>query len=94
MKTVLATALSLACLSAAAEPDSRWFNAGETTDTKTYIQRGSLEQTMTEDGKPAATVIGMAVTASKTAVVENGMCPAMPAAARRASCAPPRWKAS
>ena len=56
MKTLLAIALSLACLSAAAEPDSRWFVAGETSDTKTYIQRGSLEQTTTEDGKPAATV--------------------------------------
>jgi len=71
MKTLLAVALSLACLSAAAEPDSRWFVAGETSDTKTYIQRGSLEQTTTEDGKPAATVIGMAVTTSKTAVVEK-----------------------
>lgn len=71
MKTVLAAALGLVCLSAAAAPDSRWFSAGETSDTKTYIQRGSLQQTMTEDGKPAATVIGMAVTNSNAAVVEK-----------------------
>ena len=71
MKTVVAAVLSLACAAAAADPDSRWFKAGETTDLKTDIQRGSLQQIVTPDGKPAATVIGMAVSTSNTAVVEK-----------------------
>ena len=71
MKIVVAALLSVVCGVAAADPDSRWFKAGETSDMKTYIQRGSLEQTVTPDGKPAATVIGMAVSTSNTAVVEK-----------------------
>jgi len=71
MKIAVAAILSALCAVALADPDSRWFNAGETADVKTYIQRGSLEQTITPDGKPAATVIGMAVSTSKAAVVEK-----------------------
>jgi hypothetical protein len=71
MKIAVAAILSAVCAVAHADPDSRWFNAGETADVKTYIQRGSLEQTITPDGKPAATVIGMAVSTSKAAVVEK-----------------------
>jgi hypothetical protein len=71
MKIAVAAILSAVCAVALADPDSRWFNAGETADVKTYIQRGSLEQTITPDGKPAATVIGMAVSTSKAAVVEK-----------------------
>jgi hypothetical protein len=71
MKIVVAVLLSFVCAVAVADPDSRWFKAGETTDMKTYIQRGSLEQTVTPDGRPAATVIGMAISTSNTAVVEK-----------------------
>ena len=71
MKSIVAAILSAVCAVALADPDSRWFSAGETADVKTYIQRGSLEQTITPDGKPAATVIGMAVSTSKAAVVEK-----------------------
>lgn len=71
MKLVIAIALAASSQAAVAGPDSRWFVAGETTDSKAYIQRGSLEQTVTEDGKPAATVIGMSVSTSKAAVVEK-----------------------
>ena len=47
MKIAVAAILSAVCAVALADPDSRWFNAGETADVKTYIQRGSLEQTIT-----------------------------------------------
>ncbi len=71
MKLPVALLLA-ACGQAVAEPDSRWFVAGETSEARMYIQRGSLEQTLTEDGKPAASVIGMSVSsATKTAVVER-----------------------
>lgn len=71
MKFLIAIALAASPFAAVAEPDSRWFVAGETNEIKAYIQRGSLEQTITEDGKPAATVIGMSVSSSKTTVVEK-----------------------
>lgn len=70
-KLALSLALAAACAAAVADPDDRWFMAGETNDLKTYIQRGSLEQTVTEGGKPAVSVIGMSVSATKTAVVER-----------------------
>ena len=71
MKSAIAIALCALCASTLAEPDSRWFSAGETNDMKAYIQRGSLEPTVTEDGKPAVTVIGMSISNARTAVVEK-----------------------
>jgi len=75
MKPSIAFALSVLSFAVSAAPDSRWFSAGDTPGSQTYIQRGSLELSVF-DGEPAASVVGMTIsTADNASVVERWIIP-------------------
>lgn len=75
MKLSIAFALAVLSFATFAAPDNRWFKAGDTPGSETYIQRGSLELSVF-DGEPAASVVGMTISTSDNAsVVERWIIP-------------------